>query len=59
MSQVNWPKLNVPPWATEGYQESLQHAMKTPVLGSFIKGHERGKSESRVGFMEEGKKRVE
>jgi len=33
--------------------------MKTPVLGSFIKVHERGKSEARVGFMEEGKTRVE
>jgi hypothetical protein len=30
-----------------------------PVLGSFVKAHERGKSKARIELMEEGKKRIE
>lgn len=58
---MNWPKLNTPPWATEANSDALQRTMKIPVMGGFVKGHERGRSEARVGFMEEGgmKKRVE
>ncbi|KAI9708970.1 MAG: hypothetical protein M1820_003664 [Bogoriella megaspora] len=57
---VNWPKLNTPPWATEGYQDALTSVRHDPVIGSFIRGHERGRSEARLGYMEEGfKKRKE
>jgi hypothetical protein len=57
--QVNWPKLNTPPWAIEGYQDALVKVRKHPVVGSFIKGHERGRSTAVIGYMEEGKKRKE
>ncbi|KAI9656234.1 MAG: hypothetical protein M1821_004897 [Bathelium mastoideum] len=56
---VNWPKLNTPPWATEGYQDALSSVRHDPVIGSFIRGHERGRSEARLGYLEEGKKRKE
>lgn len=59
MLQVNWPKLNTPPWASEGFQDSMSHARASPLLGTFVKSHERGRSEARVGYMEEGKKRRE
>jgi hypothetical protein len=29
------------------------------LVGPFVKKHERGKSDARMGFMEEGKKRIE
>ncbi|QDS69033.1 hypothetical protein FKW77_009688 [Venturia effusa] len=56
---VNWPKLNPRPWATEAYEDALGRARQEPVIGTFVKTHERGKSEARLGFMEEGKKRIE
>ncbi|KAF1990312.1 hypothetical protein K402DRAFT_460415 [Aulographum hederae CBS 113979] len=58
---VNWPKLNTPPWAIESYGDALSHVRKMPVLGQLVtvSKHERGKSDARVGFMEEGKKRIE
>ncbi|KAF2229754.1 phosphoinositide phosphatase [Viridothelium virens] len=56
---VNWPKLNTPPWATEGYQDAMSSVRHDPVIGSFIRGHERGRSEARLGYLEEGKKRKE
>jgi hypothetical protein len=37
----------------------MAHVRKNPVLGTFVKGHERGKSDARLGFMEEGKTRIE
>lgn len=58
-NQVNWPKLNTPPWAAEGYQDAMGRVRKTPVIGELVRGHERGKSEARLGFLEEGKKRIE
>ena len=57
--QVNWPKLNPRPWATEAYEEALGRARHEPVVGSFVKSHERGKSMVNIGYMEEGKKRIE
>jgi hypothetical protein len=57
--QVNWPKLNPRPWGTEAYEEALGHARKLHLVGPFVKKHERGKSDARMGFMEEGKKRIE
>ncbi|KAF2664961.1 phosphoinositide phosphatase-like protein [Microthyrium microscopicum] len=59
MLYVNWPKLNTPPWAIEGFQDALTQAKKNPVMASLVKGHERGRSEARVGYMEEGKTRIE
>jgi len=54
LSQVNWPKLNTPPWAVENYQEVLEKAHKDPLVGPLLG---RGRSDS--GFLEEGKKRRE
>ncbi|KAF1816845.1 putative phosphoinositide phosphatase [Eremomyces bilateralis CBS 781.70] len=56
---VNWPKLNTPPYAVEGYQDALDRVRTNPILGSTVARHERGKSIARLGFMEEGKKRIE
>ena len=67
LQQVNWPKLNKLPWAIESYQEAMANVERVPVVGPLVKKHERGKSEARMGFMEEGtmhgglggKKRIE
>ncbi|KAF2501056.1 phosphoinositide phosphatase-like protein [Lophium mytilinum] len=56
---VNWPKLNTPPWGIEGYQDALTHVQQNPVIGPLVGRHERGKSDARLGFLEEGKKRIE
>ncbi|KAF4311695.1 putative phosphoinositide phosphatase protein [Botryosphaeria dothidea] len=56
---VNWPKLNTPPWAIEGYQDAMTHASKDPLLGPLVARHERGKSDARLLYLEEGKKRIE
>lgn len=56
---MNWPKLNPRPWATEAYEEALGRARHEPVVGSFVKSHERGRSMVNIGYMEEGKKRIE
>ena len=56
--QVNWPKLNTPRWAQEGYQETMGSAMKDKVIGSFVP-RERGASNVRLGHLEEGKKRIQ
>ncbi|KAF2755037.1 phosphatidylinositol-bisphosphatase [Pseudovirgaria hyperparasitica] len=58
---VNWPKLNTPPWATDSYQEALAHVKSAPVIGGMVNvnKHERGKSDARLGYLEEGKKRIE
>ncbi|KAF4549630.1 SacI-like domain-containing protein 1 [Elsinoe fawcettii] len=56
---VNWPKLNTPEWAQEAYFTTLEKAAKDPVVGSMVTQHKRGRSDARVGYMEEGKKRIE
>ena len=61
---VNWPKLNTPAFAVEGYADALSRAAKDKIVGQFITptGRERrarGVSTSNMGFMEEGKKRIE
>jgi hypothetical protein len=56
---VNWPKLNKLPWAVESYHDALAHVERNLVVGSLVGKHERGKSEARLGYMEEGKKRIE
>ena len=57
--QVNWPRLNPRPFATEGYSEHFQKASKEPLIGSFVARHERGLSTARYLSAEEGKKRIE
>lgn len=62
---VNWPKLNTPAFAVEGYTSALNRAQNDPVIGSLIavaSGKDRRArniSMANVGFMEEGKKRIE
>ncbi|KAI9727871.1 MAG: hypothetical protein M1834_007917 [Cirrosporium novae-zelandiae] len=59
MLYVNWPKLNTPPWASEGFHEALSNVRRDKVLGPLINGHERGVSTSKLSHLEEGKKRIE
>ncbi len=59
MPQVNWPKLNPRPWATEGYQDAISKVRKDPLIGSLVVRHERGLSTARYLNAEEGKKRIE
>ncbi|KAF1343615.1 SacI homology domain-containing protein [Delphinella strobiligena] len=56
---VNWPKLNTPAHAIESYQDALDRVGRDPVIGPFIPKHSRGYSNSNLGYMEEGKKRIE
>lgn len=59
--QVNWPKLNTPAAGSEGYQDALIKARSDPVIGQWIpvRRHQRGQSNARLGFLEEGKTRIE
>lgn len=57
--QVNWPKLNPRPWATEGYHETISRVRKDRILGPLVARHERGLSTARYINAEEGKKRIE
>lgn len=57
--KVNWPKLNTPPWAVDGYQDAMTKVQKDPLLGPIVAKHERGKSHMGLGYLEEGKKRIE
>jgi hypothetical protein len=65
MLYVNWPKLHPPAAGVEGYQEALARAHRDKVVGQFIStasGQDRRArkaSMSRMGYMEEGKKRIE
>lgn len=54
--QVNWPKLNTPQWASESYYDTLDRVNKDPVLGQFLS---KSKSDTRLSYAEEGKKRRE
>ena len=62
---VNWPKLNTPVFAAEGYQDALARAHKDKLVGQFIStaaGRDKRArllSNSNAGIMEEGKKRIE
>ncbi|KIX96091.1 uncharacterized protein Z520_08346 [Fonsecaea multimorphosa CBS 102226] len=62
---VNWPKLNTPSFATEGYSEALSRAHKDKIVGPLIAAASgkdrrlRNISTANMGFMEEGKKRIE
>ena len=59
--KVNWPKLNTPAFAAEGINEAMGKVRKDPVIGQWVKGHERGVSTNsiRLIHLEEGKKRIE
>jgi len=65
MLYVNWPKLNTPVWAAEGYQDALGRAHKDKLVGQLITStsasdrRARNLSATKMGFMEEGKKRIE
>lgn len=59
MLYVNWPRLNTPRWANEGYQETLGNVRKDKLLGPLVTRHERGLSNTKMGHMEEGKKRIQ
>lgn len=58
-TQVNWPKLNPRPWATEGVNETIGKVRKNMVMGPLVARHERGLSTARYLNAEEGKKRIE
>jgi hypothetical protein len=60
---VNWPKLNTPAFAQEGYQNALEKAHKDPIIGQFITSasgrDRRARNMSAQIKLEEGKKRLE
>ena len=58
-SQVNWPKLNTPRWATEAYQDTMSRVFKDKVVGGIVARHDRSVSGARMSQMEEGKKRIQ
>lgn len=61
MLYVNWPKLNTPVAGAEGYQDAMIKARNDPIIGQWLpsKRHQRGVSNARLVFLEEGKTRVE
>ena len=62
MLYVNWPKLNTPAFASEGYSDALVRAHKDKIVGQFIvspKGQDRRSRNLSTSIMEEGKKRIE
>lgn len=69
MLYVNWPKLNVPGFAMDGYAEALSKVKKDKLVGKWVEmggisgNRERGSSISggniRLIHLEEGKKRIE
>ncbi|KAJ6161403.1 Phosphoinositide phosphatase SAC1 [Penicillium chermesinum] len=61
MLYVNWPKLNTPVAGAEGYQDALVKARSDPIIGQWLpsRRHQRGISNARLGFLEEGKTRIE
>jgi len=65
MLYVNWPKLNTPVFAIEGYSDSLSRAHKNKVVGPFITKmsardrRARNISTANMVFIEEGKERIE
>ncbi|OOQ84892.1 putative phosphoinositide phosphatase (Sac1) [Penicillium brasilianum] len=61
MLYVNWPKLNTPIAGAEGYQDALIKARTDPVIGQWLpsRRHQRGISNARLVFLEEGKTRIE
>jgi hypothetical protein len=58
---VNWPKLNTPIAGAEGYQDAIVKARSDPIIGQWLpsRRHQRGISNARLVFLEEGKTRIE
>ena len=56
---MNWPKLNTPRFAAEGFQETMGRVLKDPLIGELVSKHERSISNVRLGHLEEGKKRIQ
>ncbi|KAL8708615.1 MAG: hypothetical protein Q9220_006551 [cf. Caloplaca sp. 1 TL-2023] len=56
---VNWPKLNTPRYANEGYQETMGSIRKDRIIGPLVARHERGASTAWISHLEEGKKRIQ
>lgn len=62
---VNWPKLNTPPSAIEAFTDTLSRAHKDKIIGPLVAAsgakdrRSRNMSTANMGFMEEGKKRIE
>lgn len=63
---VNWPKLNTPAFAVEEINQALARAHKDKLIGPLIAATTSGKerrarniSTANMGYMEEGKKRIE
>ncbi|KAI9889292.1 MAG: hypothetical protein M1814_005599 [Vezdaea aestivalis] len=56
---VRWPKLNPLPWALEDYSDALASVRKDKVIGQLINRPDRSASSARLGYLEEGKKRIE
>ncbi|KAJ5891697.1 Phosphoinositide phosphatase SAC1 [Penicillium subrubescens] len=61
MLYVNWPKLNTPVAGAEGYQDAIVKARSDPIIGQWLpsRRHQRGISNARLVFLEEGKTRIE
>ncbi|KAF3386576.1 Phosphoinositide phosphatase SAC1 [Penicillium rolfsii] len=61
MLYVNWPKLNTPIAGAEGYQDAIVKARSDLVIGQWLSSrrHQRGISNARLVFLEEGKTRIE
>lgn len=69
MLYVNWPKLNPPSFAIDGYYDALAKARKDKIVGRWLGAgkskHDRDRSASiggsniRLIHLEEGKKRIE
>ena len=65
MLYVNWPKLNTPAFAQEGISDALARAHQDPIVGALVSTasgkdrRARNVSTANMGFMEEGKKRIE
>lgn len=61
MLYVNWPKLNTPVAGAEGFQDAMIKARTDPIVGQWLPSsrHQRGVSNARLVFLEEGKTRVE
>ncbi|GLI78929.1 phosphoinositide phosphatase sac1 [Penicillium ochrochloron] len=61
MLYVNWPKLNTPIAGAEGYQDAIVKARSDPIIGQWLpsRRHQRGISNARLVFLEEGKTRIE
>lgn len=65
MLYVDWPRLNPPAAGVEGFHEALARVYKDKLVGPFLSNaggmdrRARNASMAKLGYMEEGKKRIE